>query len=141
MKAEEREKLKAIPSKIDTSKVLQLVESSALQNLVYFGLLKSITNEDDKKLSDWLNISEKTFRSHKTIEKAAKPPLIEHAIMLIALFKHGVEIFGNSEQFKKWLKTDNYYFDREAPVKFIYTSSGMKFIDDRLTAIEYGDNA
>jgi uncharacterized protein (DUF2384 family) len=141
MKVAEIEKLKDIPSKIDTNKILQLVKSSKLHNLVYFGLLKSITNEDDKGLSDWLNISEKTFRSHKTTEKTAKPQLIEHAILLISLFKHGVEIFGNSEQFKKWLKTENFYFDKGAPLKYIDTSSGIKFIDDRLTGIEYGDNA
>ena len=61
--------------------------------------------------------------------------------MLISLFKHGIEIFGDEEKFKQWLKTENFYFGQKTPVVFIDTASGIKFIDDRLTGIEYGDNA
>jgi len=40
-----------------------------------------------------------------------------------------------------WLKTENFYFDQEKPMIFIDTASGIKFIDDRLTGLEYGDIA
>ena len=141
MNVTEREKLEAIPSKIDNNEILQLVKSPFTENRIYFNLLKTITHSDDKVISDWLNISEKTYRSYKSTDKATKPSLVELAIMLIALFKHGVEIFGTAEQFTKWLEKENFYFDRKAPIKFIDTVSGIKFIDDRLTGIEYGDNA
>lgn len=141
MKPAEQQKLKNIPSKIDSNEILQIVHSSTDKNNIYFTILKSISQSDDRELSDWLSISEKTFRSHKTTNKITKPSLKEHTIMLISLFKHGIELFGNEEQFKKWLKTDNFYFGQKPPIAFIDTASGVMFIDDRLTGIEYGDNA
>lgn len=141
MKIAEKQKLEKIPSKIDNVEILQLVQSPTMVHRSYFTLLKSLTKEDDKELATWLNVSEKTFRLHKTTSKPIKPQLWEHAIMILSLFKHGIEIFGNPEQFKNWLKTTNFFFDQKAPIAFIHTFSGIKFIDDRLTGMEYGDNA
>lgn len=141
MKVAEKEKLKNIPSRIDNNEILQLVQSDIKKHTIYFTLLKALTHADDKEISNWLSINEKTYRSYKSTNKITKPSLLEHTIMLISLFKHGLEIFGSSEQFKNWLKTENFYFDKKAPIGFIDTASGIKFIDDRLTGIEYGDNA
>ncbi|MDD2981917.1 MAG: MbcA/ParS/Xre antitoxin family protein [Crocinitomicaceae bacterium] len=141
MKLAEEKKLKDIPSKFDSNEILQIVHSSVSGgHKIYFTILKSISHSDDRELSEWLSISEKTFRNHKTTDKVTKPSLREHAIMLISLFKHGIEIFGNQDKFKKWLKTENFYFGQKSPTTFIDTASGIKFIDDRLTGIEYGDN-
>lgn len=140
MKVVEKESLKNIPSKVDTSEILKLVKSDG-EPRGYFSILKHLTNEDDEKISGWLNISVKTFRNHKKRNKAIKPLLMEHAIMLISLFKHGIDIFGNQFQFRQWLEKENFYFDRKAPIRFIDTISGIQFIDNRLTALEYGDNA
>ena len=57
------------------------------------------------------------------------------------LLKHGIEVFGTEEDFKRWLNTINFFFDKKAPVEFLNADDGIKFIDDRLTGIEYGDNA
>jgi len=132
----------SIPSKIDSDEILQIIHhSNNEENKVYFKILKNVSNEDDKLISSWLDMNEKTYRSYRSQEKTVKPSLLEHAVMIISLFKHGAEIFGNSDQFKKWLFTDNFHFDKKQPIDFIYTISGIKFIDDRLTGIEYGDNA
>lgn len=141
MTVTERKKLRVIPSKIDSNQILQLVHSKKGKHHNYFAILKFISTNDDKEISDWLSISEKTFRNHKVSNKTTKPILGEHAIRLISLFKHGIKIFGNEEQFKVWLKTENFYFDQEKPMIFIDTASGIKFIDDRLTGLEYGDIA
>jgi len=60
---------------------------------------------------------------------------------IMSLMKHGTEVFETEENFKKWLEKENFFFDKKAPIKFMNNYSGIKFIDDRLTAIEYGDNA
>jgi uncharacterized protein (DUF2384 family) len=57
-----------------------------------------------------------------------------------ALIKHGIEVFGTEENFEHWLQKDNFFFDNKSPLVFINTNEGLKFIDDRLTGIEYGDN-
>jgi uncharacterized protein (DUF2384 family) len=60
---------------------------------------------------------------------------------LEALFKHGIEIFGTEENFVKWLNSKNFFFDKKPPVEFLNTPGGMEYIDNRLTGLEYGDNA
>ena len=132
--------IKSIPSKIENNEVYDLVNELKNNSKKLFGTLKTITAEDDKEISNWLDINEKTFREQKNTSKPVKPILVEHVIMLISLFKHGIEIFGTAEQFKKWLESANFHFDQKAPLNFINTISGIKFIDDRLTGIEYGDN-
>ncbi|HKC69414.1 MAG TPA: DUF2384 domain-containing protein [Bacteroidia bacterium] len=133
-------KLKEIPSKIDTDKTFHLIKQGE-SSKKYFGFLKSLTQEDDKEISEWLDISVKTFRSYKNTQKTTKPHLTEHVIMLISLVKHGLDVFGDYNAFKQWLEKGNFYFDKLPPINFISSISGMKFIDDRLTAMEFGDNA
>jgi uncharacterized protein (DUF2384 family) len=58
-----------------------------------------------------------------------------------ALIKHGIEVFETEENFVEWLEKENYFFDKKLPKEFMNTVGGIKFIDDRLTALEYGDNA
>lgn len=140
MKTAEIEMLEEIPSTIDTDKTLQLLKSSKGSKR-YFGMLKSLTNEDDKEISHWLDISVKTYRSYKNTKKVTKSSLVEHVIMLLSLFKHGLEIFGSYTDFKQWLEKENFYFDKKPPSEFMDSISGIKFIDDRLTALEFGDNA
>jgi len=132
--------LKDIPSKIENTEVYDLVNTLKNNSKRLFSTLKLVTDEDDKAISLWLDINEKTFREQKNTSKPVKPILVEHVIMLISLFKHGIEIFGSADQFKKWLEHTNFHFDQKAPIHFINTISGIKFIDDRLTGLEYGDN-
>lgn len=44
------------------------------------------------------------------------------------------------EDFELWLSQKNYLLDNRAPEDFLETISGIKFIDNRLTAIEFGEN-
>jgi uncharacterized protein (DUF2384 family) len=57
------------------------------------------------------------------------------------LLAHGIEVFGAEEEFLRWMTTANFFFDKQAPIELTNTKEGVKFIDDRLTGIEYGDNA
>ena len=66
--------------------------------------------------------------------------LSEHAIALYALFIHGNEVFGSEDEFTTWLNQNNFHFDGKSPYSYLQVISGIKFIDDRLTALEYGDN-
>nr|WP_294861151.1 MbcA/ParS/Xre antitoxin family protein [uncultured Fluviicola sp.] len=134
---------KTIPSRIDQSQILNILYhiSNEGKSKLYFIALKSISEEDDKEISDWLGMTEKTYRNYRNEDRAVKSNLMEHLVMLISLFKHGIEVFGTSHQFKKWLTTSNFYFGNKEPENYIDTVSGIKFIDDRLTGIEFGDNA
>lgn len=65
----------------------------------------------------------------------------ENILLILSLVIHGIEVFGTKEKFEQWLDTKNFYFDNKSPVSFLNTVTGIRFVNDRLTAIEYGDNA
>lgn len=102
--------------------------------------LKQLSGLGDEALATALNMNIKTFRSYKLSELPLKPLMQEHAIALLALYKHGLEAFDTSKSFNTWLEKANFYFDNDKPINFLTTISGIKFVDERLTAIQYGDN-
>ena len=103
-------------------------------------VLKNYIQLEDETLSDWLNVSVKTFRNYKKTDAELKENIKEQIILLISLFKHGKEVFGTTDQFIDWMKIDNPFLDYSKPIDYLNTITGIRFINDRLTAIEYGDN-
>lgn len=132
--------LKNIPSRVDTNVTLGMIKADKV-GPQHLQAIKDLTLFNDEKISDWLDISVKTFRSYKKPHSIIKARIKEHAVMALSLIKHGIEVFGTNENFANWLEKENFFFDKKAPIEFMDTHSGIKFIDDRLTGIEYGDNA
>jgi len=132
--------LKAIPSRVDTNVTLRMIKAGKIGSQ-HLQAIKDLTLLNDEKISDWLDISVKTFRSYKKPNTTIKARIKEHAVLTLSIIKHGIEVFGTKENFAKWLEQENFFFDKQAPIVFMNTYSGIKFIDDRLTGIEFGDNA
>lgn len=109
-------------------------------DLRYLNHLKEISSFSDEVIANWFDISVKTLRNYRKSESVLKENLKEHLVLLLSLYQHGTIVFGNTKDFDKWLDTKNYFFDNQAPKDFLSTSSGIRFTDDRLTAMEYGDN-
>lgn len=126
-----------IPERISDSAVLNIIKT---QDWRYVHMLKDYTKAKDELLSEWLNINVKTFRNYKKQDADLKDNLKEQAVLLISLFKHGVELFGSHKDFHEWLQAENFFLDGAQPIAFLTTATGVRFIDDRLTALEYGDN-
>jgi uncharacterized protein (DUF2384 family) len=132
--------LKDIPARVDTNITLGIIKSDRV-GPQHLQAIKDLTLFNDEEISDWLDISVKTFRLYKKPHSVIKARIKEQAVMALSLIKHGIEVFGTKEDFSGWLSKENFYFDKKAPIEFMNTNSGIKFIDDRLTALEYGDNA
>lgn len=131
--------LRNIPKQIDDSEILVYLYNSDV-NWNHVNAIKQLTSLNDEAISDWLNVSVKTLREYRKPNSVFKENIKEHVLLLLALFKHGIEVFGTSKEFENWLNNKNFYFDNEKPEMFLNTVTGIKFIDDRLTAMEYGDN-
>jgi uncharacterized protein (DUF2384 family) len=106
-----------------------------------FKFFKKLAQKTDKIISEWFNISEKTFQNYKNLKTEISMPFKEKFLHLIALYKKGELVFGSKEAFNTWLETPNFQFNNSAPVDFFKSISGIRYIEDRLTGIEYGDNA
>jgi hypothetical protein len=133
-----KQNIPAIPEIGNFTKILFYLRNNDV-NWNYFNYFKEITTLSDEITSNWLNINSKTLRAYRKPESVSKDNIKEHLVLLIALYQHGNEVFEGKENFDGWLISENYYFDRKAPMDFLDTITGIKFIDDRLTSIEFGD--
>lgn len=128
-----------VPSQINDVEILYLLKHKEI-NWNYVNAFKNLTDFNDSIISEWLNLSVKTFREYRKPNTVFKDNVKEHVLLLLALFKHGIQVFGTSAAFELWLNTQNFYFNSEKPEQFLNTVTGIRFLDDRLTAMEYGDN-
>jgi putative toxin-antitoxin system antitoxin component (TIGR02293 family) len=106
----------------------------------YLDTIKAISNSNDKTISNWLNINEKTLRNYKQAQAQVKDNIKEHIIYLLRVITLGNRVFGSNDDFDRWLNTPNFVFNNERPTDFVKTITGIRFVIDRLTAMEYGDN-
>ncbi|CAN5913022.1 hypothetical protein BH24BAC1_BH24BAC1_18850 [soil metagenome] len=136
----EEQMLEDIPANLSNVQVLSLINRGII-NSRYLLILKQLTSFSDEVVSNWLNINVKTYRTYKKAEVELKEDVQEHTVLLLALMKHGIDVFGEKENFSRWLDTENFFFDKRKPMEFLNTISGIKFINDQLTGMEYGDNA
>lgn len=129
-----------IPAISDFSKIyFYTIQSKTDHDFVK--LLDRMIGLNDTILSEWLNITPRTFRNYKNNpELVLKGNVREHIILILSLYKHGIEVFGDIADFEHWLSTKNFLLDNITPITFLDTVSGIKFIDNRLTAMEYGEN-
>ena len=128
-----------IPSVNDSTSIYSYINSKTIDN-TYIKLLGQIANVNEHIISNWLSVTTKTFRTYKSKESHLKGNTKEHIVSLLSLYKHGFDVFESEEDFEKWLTANNYMLENKAPMEFLDTISGIRFIDDRLTAMEFGEN-
>jgi len=132
--------LDEIPVRISDVELLNLLKTKKI-DWNYISMIKEYSNLNDELISDWLNISVKTFRNYKSNKQLVlKENTQEQLVLLISLLKHGIDVFGSKDDFHNWLTTKNFFLDNDMPVSYLKTTSGIRLIEDRLTGIEYGDN-
>ncbi|MGB3180525.1 MAG: MbcA/ParS/Xre antitoxin family protein [Cyclobacteriaceae bacterium] len=131
--------LRRIPQRINDMEVLLYLQRNQV-NWEYVQTLKIATQFKDELLSEWLNITTKTFRNYKKTDQEINISTKEHVLLLLSLMLHGQSVFGSIESFQTWLEEENFYFDNKSPKDYLNTITGIRFVDERLTALEYGDN-
>jgi len=100
-------------------------------------MIKELPSLSDDELSEYLNMSERILQTYLQKDTLFITNLKES---IMCLLKHGIKVFGSKNEFDNWLISENFYLDGKKPVHFLNTITGIRFIDDRLTAMEYGDN-
>ena len=128
-----------LPLKVTEPEVLYAVRQNKITSN-FIEDLKNLSGLKDELLSASLNLNIKTYRSYKLKSVPMKPYLQEHVFTLLSLFRHGIDFFGTSNKFGEWLQKENYFFDNDKPITFLDTIGGIRFTENRLTSMEYGDN-
>jgi putative toxin-antitoxin system antitoxin component (TIGR02293 family) len=107
----------------------------------YLQAIKDISNLPDVTLSTLLDVTPKTLKTYITGKSNFKESTQEQVLLLLNLYKHGFHVFSSEINFQQWLERPNFYLDQKKPLEFLVSKSGITFIDDQLTAIQYGENA
>ena len=131
--------LESVPLQISDSEVLTFLQTKNI-NWQYLNTIKKVTDFNDEVISEWLNVSVKTYRSYRLPKNKFKENVKEQILLLLSLMKHGIQVFGTAKEFDLWLNSGNLYFDKKIPNVYLNTVTGIRFVEDRLTAIEFGDN-
>lgn len=131
--------LDGIPNRLSESEVLYALRTQKIDTR-YLNALKKVTGFRLETMAEWLNVTPRTLRNYTQLKTTWNESFKEHLLLLLGLFKHGQRVFGSSAAFDEWLKLQNFYFDNSAPVTFLNTVTGVRFIDNNLTAMEFGDN-
>jgi putative toxin-antitoxin system antitoxin component (TIGR02293 family) len=90
-----------------------------------------------KELSIIINLSERTLQRYpddKKLEKTAS----EKAIQLSKLYERGVEVWGDLEKFKGWMRHPNPFLGSKTPLEMLDTNFGFDMVSDEIGRIEYG---
>ncbi len=93
---------------------------------------------DDVK-AKWLNITTRTLHNYRTKGAEIKNQMKEQIVMILALYRHGLQVFANQAEFEKWLQTPNVMWENQRPLDFMETKVGIDFIESRLMGLEYGE--
>lgn len=111
------------------------VPASAVMDLI------DMTHLNKSFIAGMLNLSTKTIDRYLKGDKLLTPSSGELMLKLFSLFKKGEKIFGNADEFQKWIEKPAYGLGYKIPKELMQTSSGIDLVQDEITRIAYGDLA
>ncbi len=88
-----------------------------------------------------LEISPKTLYSYRHSNKILPIRINEQILKLEELYKKGIELFGNSDRFNQWMKSESYGLANVKPIEMINSITGIDLIYEELIRIEFGATA
>ncbi|MGD1892953.1 MAG: antitoxin Xre/MbcA/ParS toxin-binding domain-containing protein [Cyclobacteriaceae bacterium] len=90
-------------------------------------------------IAGFLGLDVRTISNYKSQNKNFTRTDAEHLLKLKELFEKGIEVFGTSEEFARWLSKPAYGLEGRVPEKLLHYISGIELVRRELIRIEYGD--
>ncbi len=100
-----------------------------------------IADDTPFSLTEWANylqLSERTIQRNQKEKKSFQPIQSERIVELSMLYKYGVEVFGDKDNFNTWLNTKSISLGGRTPKDLLDTKFGMSMVKDELGRIEHG---
>ncbi len=105
----------------------------------FFDALVDESGYSKAATSALIGLDARKLNSFKRLNKNFTKTQAEHLIKLKELFSKGIEVFGSSEEFNRWLSKPSYGLGSRIPEKLLHYISGIDLIERELIRIEYGD--
>lgn len=115
--------------------VLKAAEGLAIS--VFDGLIQA-SALSKSQLAAFIDATPKTIDNYRLRRHKLGRIESEQLLQLMALYKKGQEIFGNSEAFNLWLKQPASGLGSIIPFDLLYTQGGINLVMEELLRIEYG---
>lgn len=129
----------AVYSSIDDRGVFSIIDS--INRGISFASFENIIKKYSFSLQNWadfLHISNKTLSRYQKESKTFDALQSERILQIEILYSKGEEVFGDRENFTKWLETKNLALGDILPLDLLRTSFGIQLLMDELTRIEHG---
>lgn len=94
-----------------------------------------------EELAEVMDSSLKTFTRYKEQNKKLSATEGEKVLKMQIMFHWGEEVFGNMEEFRKWLDKPAYGLGGRVPFDLMKTITGIDLIINELKNIAYGNLA
>lgn len=91
-----------------------------------------------QELCKLIDVSTKTLDRHIASQKGFSGLQAERLIHLSALYHHGVEVFGDSKKFLKWMSSSVVALNSTSPKSWLDTRDGIDLIMDEIGRIHHG---
>lgn len=118
-------------------KISELIEKG-----LSFQFFKSLSQKvpfTEEEWADILNLSTKSLQRYRTEKNFLFKPIHAEKIMEITEVTYlGLDVFDNPEQFKMWLKTDNFALGNHKPQDLLRNSYGKDLVINELNRIQHG---
>lgn len=103
-----------------------------------FHLIRHFTPFTEEDWANFLDISTKSLHRYKQSAKQFKPIQSEKIIEMAEVTDVGLDVFGSTEKFKRWLDTPNYALGSLKPIDLLKDSYGKEMVIGELTRINHG---
>ncbi len=120
----------------------RLLLSKIIRGGISFSLfekLKQISLFTDEEWAEYLNLSSKSLHRYSKEEDFRFKPIHSEKILELAEVVHaGLEIFGSSDKFNRWSKSESPALQNNRPIDLLMDSYGKEIVMDELNRIDHG---
>jgi putative toxin-antitoxin system antitoxin component (TIGR02293 family) len=121
--------------------IIDELKSNKKSNEIIERFIK-ISSMPNKLLAEQIfEISPKTLYLYRHSEKDLPTRMNEQILKLEELYTKGIELFGSSYEFNKWLKFESYGLGNTKPINLITSITGIDLVYEELVRIEFGATA
>lgn len=113
----------------------------AIREGISYSFFDSILQNLPFSFNEWshyLNLSERTLQRYKKESKPFQAGFAERILEIKLLYKFGIEVFEDNENFDTWLNTKSIALGGVKPKDLLDTTFGINLIRDELIRIEHG---
>jgi putative toxin-antitoxin system antitoxin component (TIGR02293 family) len=124
---------------VDDNNALAIIKM--VRSGISFNYFTKLVRSTPFSLAEWakyLQVSERTIQRNQKASKSFPPVQSEKIVDLAMLYKYGVEVFGNKNNFDTWLSSKSVVLGGRIPKDLLDTKFGVDMVKNELGRIEHG---